>query len=235
MQLALAGEALPLWVSAARQTGGRGRAGRSWVSLPGNLHASVAVRSRAEARSAGQLALLAGVALFEAVLRACGPAAGARLRLKWPNDLLIGAAKIGGILVESSLLPYGEGMLAVAGFGLDVVASPGDLGRAATSLEAAGHPAHAGDVLLALAEQFQTWLEVWDDGHGFESVRRSWTERGGKPGEAISINTGSGPVHGTYRGLDERGALLVAVAGRFETFTYGDVALAGGGGIETGA
>ena len=67
MRLALAGEPLPLWVAAKRQTAGRGRAGRSWISGAGNLQASLAVVCAAPLGSAGQLSLVAGISAFDAV------------------------------------------------------------------------------------------------------------------------------------------------------------------------
>ncbi|MEQ1717293.1 MAG: biotin--[acetyl-CoA-carboxylase] ligase [Hyphomicrobium sp.] len=227
MRLALQGEALPLWVSAERQTAGRGRAGRTWHSAPGNLAASAAFRTFAAPAAAGQLSLTAGVMLFEALAAITPLGRQGRLRLKWPNDLLIGGAKAGGILVESALNSGGSGMAGVIGFGLNVVSEPG-IGRSVTSLHREGVALDADSVLGALADAFETWLEIWDEGRGFAFVRASWLERGGPRGEPITINTGAGSVSGTYQGLSESGALLADVEGTLETFNFGDVALGTG-------
>ena len=102
MRLAFSGEPLPLWITAERQTDGRGRSGRTWVSNAGNLQASLALTCQAPLKSAPELSFVAGIALIEAV-RATSPLAETiHLRLKWPNDLLIGPAKAGGILVETT-------------------------------------------------------------------------------------------------------------------------------------
>ena len=127
LRLALAGEELPLWVTARRQTSGRGRAGRAWVSLEGNLHASFVMRTLAPLTCAGQIALVAGVALADAVLAIARPHALDGIRLKWPNDLLIGRAKLGGILVETTPGKQSPGFIAVIGFGLNIAACPPDL------------------------------------------------------------------------------------------------------------
>jgi BirA family transcriptional regulator, biotin operon repressor / biotin---[acetyl-CoA-carboxylase] ligase len=226
MRLALAGEKLPLWVLAERQSAGRGRSGRTWVSTAGNLHASVALSVAAPASLAGQLALVSGLALYEAV-QATAPAAKSNgLRLKWPNDVLIGAAKVGGILVESTTVGNGTTLIAVIGFGLNIVSAPENLGREVTSLKAVGAETAADALIETLAKKLDVWLERWDDARGFDVVRTAWMERAGPLGERITINSGQGQVHGTYQGLSETGGLLAEVEGRRETITFGDVSLA---------
>ena len=228
MRLALAGEALPLWVSADRQTAGRGRSGRTWVSIAGNLHASVAFSVAVSPDKAGQLALVAGLMVFEAVAASVGLAQKNRLRLKWPNDLLFGGAKAGGILVESTLDPRRQSLLAVIGFGLNVVAAPEGLDRPVTSFAQECLAVGGQEILAALVQEYDTWMGRWNCGEGFSMIRSAWMARGGVIGEPIAINTGSGSITGSYKGLSETGALLVDVEGRLETFTFGDVALGNG-------
>ena len=225
MRLALSGEALPVWVTAERQSAGRGRAGRDWVSGPGNLQASLALTCQAPLQNAGELSLLAGIALVDAIRTISPLAQTAGLRLKWPNDLLIGTSKAGGILVETTTARGEPGFLALIGFGLNVVTCPGDLGRAVTSLAQSGLDVEREDVLGALADQCSTWIERWENGRAFSVVRDAWLSRAGSIGEPITIQTASGPVSGTYQGLAPSGALLAAIAGRIETISYGDVAL----------
>lgn len=225
MRLALTGEPLPLWVTAERQTDGRGRQGRQWQSIPGNLHASVAFSSMAAPPAAGQIALLAGILFYEAVAGAA-PIPG--LRLKWPNDLMIGPAKVGGILVESTLgRPAPHALLCVIGFGLNIVSAP-ELDRQVTALCQHASTANTEIILTALADSLETWLDTWDGGRGFAQIRSQWLARAGPLGEHITINTGTGPVTGTYQGLSDQGALLAEIAGRLEEFNFGDVALGTG-------
>lgn len=225
MRLALQGEPLPLWVIAERQTGGRGRQGRAWTSIPGNLHTSVAISTAAPPEAAGQIALVAGLMFFEAVAAATGLGATDGLRLKWPNDLLIGQEKAGGILVESTLAAReGARMVAVIGFGLNIVQAP-ELDRPVTSLMLYGKQVTPEFVRATLAECCETWLDRWDEGRGFTLVREQWIARGGAAGEPITINTGQGRVTGTYQGLGGTGSLLVQTANGLEEFNFGDVAL----------
>lgn len=230
MRLALAGEALPLWVSADRQTAGRGRAGRTWVSEPGNLQASVAVTTLAPLKEAGALSLIAGIALIDAIKLSAPLAERLPIRLKWPNDVLIGAAKAGGILVETTTARGEPGFLAVIGFGLNLKNRPQALGRDAAALSDHGIELAPDALIAALAGTTSNWLQIWDEGRGFDAIRTAWMDRAGPVGEAITVNTASGLVSATYRGLAPSGALRVEIDGREETISYGDVLLATGNG-----
>ena len=223
MRLALVGEELPLWVTARRQTSGRGRAGRSWISLEGNLHGSFVMQTLAPLASAGQLALVAGVALADAVLAIAKRQAPDGIRLKWPNDLLIGRAKLGGILVETTPAKQSSGFIAVIGFGLNVAACPPDL--EAACLTQFGVNADAANALEALDDTLERWLDIWNAGDGFSRIREAWLARCGPLGESIGVQGQHGPLRGTFEGLDAQGALLAGIDGRLQTITYGDVRL----------
>ncbi|MCZ7595979.1 MAG: biotin--[acetyl-CoA-carboxylase] ligase [Hyphomicrobium sp.] len=224
MRRVLGGERGPLWIISDRQTMGRGRSGRAWASEPGNLFASFIAALDCQAAKAAQLSLVAGIATVEAIRRA-RPMPG--LRLKWPNDVLIGTAKAGGILVESTSRPAPPRTVAVIGFGLNLVAAPQDLGRAATFLAAHGLVLSPREALCFLAHTMNDWIRIWDGGEGFAQVREAWLERAGPKGEALTVNAAGGPVSGTFAGLDDTGALLLDDAdGRQLSFAFGDVMLA---------
>jgi BirA family transcriptional regulator, biotin operon repressor / biotin---[acetyl-CoA-carboxylase] ligase len=227
MRLSLRGEELPLWVIADVQTGGRGRSGRIWVSQPGNLHASLAFRCTAPIEKAGQLSLLAGISVIDAIRDTMDLASETELRLKWPNDILVGIAKAGGILVESTSLREGSGFLAILGFGLNLINFPDALGREVTALGHYGKAPESLVLLKALSERVFFWLSRWNSGAGFAEIREAWLERAGKIGEPIIINTTAGTVSATYQGLSETGALLADVGGTIREVSYGDVSLVG--------
>ena len=228
MRIGLAGEQGPVWVVADRQTGGRGRSGRSWVSEPGNLFASLMISSGCTPARAGQLSLVAGIAVLDAIREAGAIAPGPALRLKWPNDILIGKAKTGGILVESSARAGASGLLIVVGVGLNLVSAPPGLGRDATNLAAHGLALSPDRALCFLAGAMDAWLKTWNEGEGFDRVREAWLERAGPLGEPLTVNTGASPVEGRFAGLDGEGALLLALEdGSERRFTYGDVTLQG--------
>lgn len=221
--LAEAGEPGPLWIMARRQSAGRGRADRRWVSVPGNLHASLLVHLPNPPGATPQLSLVAGVATLDAIRQATngGPAG---LRLKWPNDVLIGQAKCAGILIES--LTGQHTATVVIGIGIDLAWHPDDLGRAATDLAEHGCRVSPETVLGSLALAMQTWIATWDGGRGFAGVRQAWLERAGPAGEVCTVNTGRDRIEGTFAGLDAEGALMICDAhGQRRTVTFGDVSL----------
>jgi BirA family biotin operon repressor/biotin-[acetyl-CoA-carboxylase] ligase len=215
---ALAGATLPLWVLADRQTAGRGRAGRAWQAAEGNLFASLAISPAEPPQRAGELSLVAGVAVIEAV-RALIPTAHARL--KWPNDVMIEQGKVGGILIESTSL--GARRLAVIGIGLNLAAAPSDVPYAAALPDAVGPL----DMLAALAGSLGRWLDRWNAGSGFAAVREAWLPAADPLGTPITVNAGRSRLAGTYAGLADDGALLLARPdGRTERITFGDVIVA---------
>lgn len=220
---AQAGETGPLWIMATRQTAGRGRSGRAWASEPGNLYATLLTRLTCHPTAVPGLSLVAGVAVHDAIMAtARRPVPG--LRLKWPNDVLIGPAKCAGILAESLM---GRDAVTVAiGIGINLAWHPADLGRAATHLAVHGVATSPREMLEALVGTMERGLAEWNDGAGFPAVRAAWLERAGAIGEACAVNTGTEHMAGSFAGLDDAGSLLVAdSAGTIRTVTFGDVTL----------
>lgn len=225
MRRVMAGDRGPLWITADRQRAGRGRSGRAWASSTGNLFASHVVAIDALPINAGQLSLVSGVAVADAIARA-GARAIPGLRLKWPNDILIGSAKSGGILIESSMRPGIPGAMAVIGVGLNLTSAPDDLGRSVTFLAQHGLSLSPAEALCFLAQTMNEWMTIWDNGAGFERVRQAWLARAGSIGESLTVNALSGPVAGGFAGLDPGGALLLDVPGQgTQAFSFGDVTL----------
>jgi BirA family biotin operon repressor/biotin-[acetyl-CoA-carboxylase] ligase len=220
-----AGETGPLWIVAGRQSAGKGRAGRMWSSKPGNLYATLIRRLSVATGLAPQLSLVAGVASIDAV-RTAMPAFPGLLRLKWPNDILIGAEKVGGILVESSTDQ--EGLLAAVGIGVNLESHPEGLDQPATHLGAHGVAPSPEALLETLSAALDEWITRWEAEQGFGAVRDAWLGRAGPVGEQMRINTAREAVTGTFRGLDETGALLLRdQVGRVRRFSFGDVSLGG--------
>src|SRR6516225_11733088 len=93
------GDSGPLWITATEQTQGRGRQGRTWISPPGNLYASLLLTDPSPFDRAPELAFVAVLAVRDAIV-AQAPGLAPELRFKWPNDLLLFARKCAGILLE---------------------------------------------------------------------------------------------------------------------------------------
>ena len=228
MRLAATGETGPLWITAKEQTAGRGRSGRGWTSVDGNLYCSLLTRLDCPTSAVPQLSLLAGVAVVDA-LKAAAARQGHTipgLRLKWPNDVLIGKAKLVGILPESSTIPGSSGFIAVIGIGINLAGQPAGIGREVTHLAAHGPSVSPELALELIAHAMQNWFARWNCGGGFAEVRAAWLARAGAVGEAISVNTGATRVEGDFVEIDATGALILRDRnGILQRFTYGDVTL----------
>lgn len=205
------------WLRAERQHSGRGRMGRMWQSPAGNLHASTIVRPAAADPPVPGLALVAGVA-FQEVADAYARAA--HLQLKWPNDLMAGAAKVGGILLERA------DDAVVIGFGLNLTHSPGGLERPVTSIAAlCGHSPDPALLLMDLAGALAAWVARWR-GEGLAPVVARWLSRAHPVGTALVAATAEGPREGLFDGLSADGALRLREAdGTIAVVRAGDVFL----------
>jgi BirA family biotin operon repressor/biotin-[acetyl-CoA-carboxylase] ligase len=232
---ALGGAPEGVVLAAEEQSAGRGRMGRTWVSPPrAALTFSLLVRPAAvpPARR-GWLPLLAGVAVASAVTAVTG----VQTRLKWPNDVLAGPAKLGGILAEA------VGDAVVVGVGLNVSTEPGELpppgpgALAATSLRIAGSaaPDIAGSaalerepLLIAILAGFERWYQAWcrADGDPERSgLRAGYTQLSGTIGRRVRAELPGGQVlSGPAVGVDLDGRLLVRVSsGAVVPVAAGDV------------
>ncbi len=224
LRRAALGERGPLWITAASQTRGRGRSGRSWTSAPGSLAASLLFTPGCPLSRLPELALVAGVAAHDAIGRALPPERQAGLRLKWPNDVLIDGAKVSGILVES--ISCGADAITAIGIGVNVLGLPPLDDRAVATVACTGSAITVETVTAQLSASLASWIATWDRGQNFGEVRVAWLARAGRPGEPMSVNAGDGPVAGAFAGLDSDGALLLDVDGAARRrFTFGDVAL----------
>ena len=221
-----AGEQAGFIVTAARQTGGRGRQGRAWISPPGNLYASLALVDPAPLALAPQLGFVAGVALCEVLRARLG--GDPRLQIKWPNDMVHDGAKLAGILLESARLADGR-LACIVGFGVNCVSHPDDLAYRATDLRDAGDPApEAGAVVAGLADAMARGLALWRRGENFAAIRAAWLDRAAGLGARIRVTMPRrDPIAGTFLGLDVAGRLLLQTDTGHITIDAGDVFLPG--------
>lgn len=194
---------------------GRGRQGRQWQSLNGNFFASTLVALRPSDPSAPSLSLAAGVALIRAV-EAAAPATG--LMLKWPNDLMIGSAKLGGILLERS------GDRLVAGFGVNLAAAPAIADRPTIALSSVALVTpHSFAPLIAAA--FARALDLWRS--DLTRLTTAWLESAHPLGTPLNAHAGPDEmVAGEFAGLEPDGALRLALAdGAVRVIHAADVSL----------
>ncbi len=206
-RLARAGHNTPLWILADEQTHGRGRLNRSWHSGAANLYASGLYQFSQPPARLAELGFAAGLAVIETLAKWV-PAE--QLRLKWPNDVMLGDAKLAGILPESGGA-NGQFWL-VTGFGINLGQAPNVPSRntacVAEAIWGAGAVPTPIEVLPDLIIAFEEWIERWQS-QGFEPVRRAWLSNAFGLGQTITTSDGR---TGIFEDLRKNGALVLRKA-----------------------
>lgn len=205
-----------VWLIADRQTAGRGRLGRDWQDGAGNFMGSTVVHLRAGDPAPETLALVAGLALHEVVNpRLAEPAA-----LKWPNDLLVGGAKLAGVLLER----VGEAV--IVGIGVNLAQAPQVADRTTTSLANLGAATDRDAFADDLARQFATDLDRWRS-FGLGPIVSRWSAAGHPLGTPLEADDQDERLSGTFAGLTETGALQLRLAdGSLRAIHAGEVRIA---------
>ncbi|MGE3691420.1 MAG: biotin--[acetyl-CoA-carboxylase] ligase [Novosphingobium sp.] len=209
------GDALPegFWLIADRQSAGRGRQGREWLDAAGNFMGSTIVRPGFGDPPASSLALVAGLAVHEAV--SPWVTAPRKALLKWPNDLLIGKAKLAGILLEQVTDTV------IVGIGVNLAAAPQLADREAISLAGLGKAPDRDTFAESLSQGFARELERWRN-FGLEPVVNRWLAAAHPRGTRLSADG----VVGAFAGLTAEGALQLRLAdGSLRTIHAGEVTL----------
>jgi BirA family biotin operon repressor/biotin-[acetyl-CoA-carboxylase] ligase len=219
---ARAGDAGLLWVTAERQTGGRGPRGRPWVSERGNLYASLLLIDPAPMERLASLPLAIAVAVHQAI-RSVLPPGAEPLEVKWPNDILIGRKKTCGILVEGERLADGRHAV-VIGIGINVSVMPDNPIYPVTCLRNQGSAASPEELFAHLFAAMAEMLDIWDEGQGIAEVTARWRAVACGIGEKITVNLPDRSISGYFAGIDDNGLLMLDTGtGRMMPIAAGDV------------
>lgn len=214
-----AGELGPLWLRADAQTKGRGRRGRDWISPTGNLFATLMIRPRMTPAEAARLSFAAALSVAD-LLDAFVD--GARVKLKWPNDVQLDGGKVCGILLESSAHSEGQVDWLAIGIGVNLMSHPGLDDPRTIALSDAAPPPSPGEALTVLAAAFAKWLAAYE-AEGFEALRAPWLARARGLGEALTVRLPREEIRGTFAGIDAEGALMLETDGAVRKITAGEV------------
>jgi BirA family biotin operon repressor/biotin-[acetyl-CoA-carboxylase] ligase len=224
LELGHAGEPEGTVVVAEEQTAGRGRAGRSWVSeRAAGIYVTLLLRPRLAPVQAPLLTMMAGLSVHAAAEAVTG----LKVDLKWPNDLLIGVKKAGGILTEMHAEPS-QVRFVIVGVGLNVNQEkfPGELAHIATSLRIeTGKPQSRMELLVRLLREFESDYNRFLREGVSGVVERFETVSSYARGKRVRVSNGSESYVGTTAGLGPEGLLQVEREdGRLMTVIAGDVA-----------
>ncbi|KKB09587.1 biotin--[acetyl-CoA-carboxylase] ligase [Devosia chinhatensis] len=210
-----------IWFAARHQTAGRGRRGRQWHSVRGNLAASLLIVPDAAPEQIATLGFVAGVALNRALAAVLpqgrfrvgidgmdGADGRSRIALKWPNDVLADGEKLSGILLEASKTPDGRSAI-VIGCGVNVVAAPEGTPYPATSLLALGVERSAEQVFEALSDAWVDVFALWDDGRGIAAVLELWRSSAAGIGAPVAVSQDGVVRRGIFETIDAAGRLII--------------------------
>lgn len=205
-----------------RQTAGRGRLDRRWITEPGAALAFSLIfhPSPAEMEALPLFSPLAGLAVSDGLAACCG----LKAEIKWPNDVLLRRRKVCGVLAETS---WQAGHLAGLVLGIGVNVAPSAVPPAETLLfpaicveEAAGHPLDRWELLRAILDAVFAWREKI----GSPDFFQTWEKRLAFRGERVHVQLPDGEVEGILIGIDPQGGLVLHTpAGKQEVITAGDV------------
>ena len=208
-----AAEGAKAWtvIQAGEQHAGRGRRDKDWHSPLGNLYTSTILRPNCPTRMWPGLSFVVALAVGDTVARV---APSARARLKWPNDVLVGGAKISGILLETVLATGStEGGAIIAGVGINIASFPKDTRYGAACLDAlAGKELMIDRVLAEYMTALTHWYDIWS-AEGFAPIRAAWLERAHGLGAEVEVsNVGAPSLRGRFTGITEDGRLLLELS-----------------------
>lgn len=207
-----------------RQTAGRGRRGREWVSpFAANIYMSMAWRFTLGVAALEGLSLAVGVAVCEA-LQAMGYE---HLQLKWPNDILLNGRKLAGILIELAGDASGE-CFVVVGLGLNVnmpEPAAAQIDQPWTDLASisAGLPDRNG-IAATLLNGLTPLLSGYER-DGFGRYRGAWESRNAYQGQIVSLITPATTVSGVMLGVSDSGGLRLQVDGLEQVHLGGEISL----------
>ena len=212
----------PVWLVARRQSAGYGRRGRAWVSLEGNLLATHLFSTSLPASTLALLGFGCGLALAETMEAHVGAG---RVRLKWPNDVMIDRAKAAGILIESGAHAGGKLWAALA-FGVNIAVAPAALDQPTICLRQALPPdavtPSAMEFLAGAKPRLEQWAARIAAGD-FAPVRGAWLARAYGLGELARVAQGETLLGGRFRDISPTGELVLETAIGLRTISAGDV------------
>ncbi|MFZ4540468.1 MAG: biotin--[acetyl-CoA-carboxylase] ligase [Rickettsiales bacterium] len=192
-----------------RQTAGRGRMGREWVSADGNLFTTVLLSPKKRLEECTQLSFVAALAVAE-TLAAIVPDP-SKIACKWPNDVLVDGKKIAGILLESfttkELITTRQWIS--VGVGVNVDNFPEHVMFPATCLRDAGVELISAKIVLSrFVHNFIHRYDEWA-AKGFATIEKAWTAMAYQLGKSVEVIVGDDKLRGVFAGIDSQGHMLL--------------------------
>ena len=193
-----------MFLLADEQTAGKGRMDRNWASGKGNCFSTLVLPVQAEFSTVPQVGFVVALAVAD-VLEEYHVTP----NLKWPNDVLVGGAKIAGILCE---VLSTQPLTIAIGCGINVAHSPTGLSYPATCLAVEGVTTDRDAVFKSYCNALSYWYGMWKDGRNFAAIREAWLQNAIGIGEIVTMKSGMQSLTGTYETITEQGAIMLKPA-----------------------
>lgn len=212
-ELAAGGAAEGVVVMARRQTAGRGRQGRTWVSPPDSgIYVSFLLRPQLAPQAVPLMSLATGVAVVEAILKVTGLQVG----LKWVNDIVANGKKLGGILAEMTTNPQNGERSLIVGVGINVRLAETELdddlrSRVEWLERLAQNEIDYSMLVSELALSLEQRYFDMRDGER-QKIVDMWKQRSVTLGKSIRATTGNSVLEGEAVDIDENGALILSTS-----------------------
>lgn len=207
---------------AKKQSEGKGRMGRVWLSSEGNLFVSILLQPQKPLTELAQLSFVAAVAVLEAIAPLLSDSS--TLKTKWPNDILLAGHKLGGILLESFSTDNSEQTWVVVGVGINIDSYPPRTEFPATCLKDAGVELVSAKIILSrFIHHFTHRYDEWNN-KGFAPTRKDWLEHAWNLKKKIVARLPDSEIDGVFEGIDASGGLVLKLDnGKKQTILAGDV------------
>ncbi len=207
-------------VIAGEQTGGRGRLKRTWLAPEGNIALSIILHP--ETKTLPYLIMIASLAVAQSIESVAGVKAG----IKWPNDVLIGGKKAGGILIENEVRGN-RAAFSIVGIGINInlrTTDYAEIANTATSLKKeSGKDDLRLKIIRSLLEEFEKLYLLLPDG---KPIYEAWRDKLVTLGKKVKAQSGNEVIEGTAEAVDKGGALMIrGEDGNLKRVVAGDVTL----------
>ncbi len=200
----------PFIITSKKQSAGRGRHGRNWQSLEGNLFLSQLIPNDIPVT---HLVFVSSLSIAETLREITNE----DIIIKWPNDVLVNRKKISGILIET----YEDKI--IIGIGVNLVSHPdlNDTIYPATDLQSLGYSVQPDDFLQIYIRYFDKNLALCSQ--NFSIIRQKWLEFAKYLNSPIKVRYSDYTKEGLFKGIDEHGFLLLEQEDTITKIAAGDV------------
>lgn len=207
-------------IVAYQQVKGRGRRGRVWENLPGNLYMTYITYLDCPLSEALQLSFVTCVAVGESLRPLLPPSN--YLTYKWPNDVLLNGKKVGGLLLEAISIPEKAETAYLISCGLNLTTQPSQVRYPTTSFQNEGIYLSLDETLRRITDSLEHYIVLWKE-KKFSPIYNLWMKYAAGLEEKISFDLHGKLQTGIFKGITDEGALLLNTSKGLEKFTAGEI------------